>query len=267
MKLDDELVFLGTGGGRHNVRTQHRATGGILFKFNNSQAHIDPGPGSIIRMNQFNEDPTKTELFFVTHFHIDHFNDISVIIESSRKSFYDKNHNLMKKGILFTTKDCLQFISEYHLGMLREVVDFKPGNSYKYNEIEILGTKVKHSDLEGFGIFFKISDYSIVFSSDTMVFEDFAEQFNGADIIVLNLLRPDSVYCKRHLCTDEVIPYLNRITPTPKSLIITHFGWYMDGYKNQNFVESQVNKLKQETHIKNVIAATDGLKVKILDLV
>ena len=93
--MDDELVFLGSGGGRHHLRTQHRATGGILFKFNETQAHIDPGPGAIVRINQYGEDPTKTELFIVTHIHIDHFNDISVMIESSRNNFYDEDRNLI----------------------------------------------------------------------------------------------------------------------------------------------------------------------------
>ena len=83
MKKSDELVFLGSGGGRHNVRTQHRANGGILFKFNGIQGYIDPGSGSIVRITQFNEDPTKAELFFVTHFHNDHFNDIGAMIEAS----------------------------------------------------------------------------------------------------------------------------------------------------------------------------------------
>ncbi|MCK4238489.1 MAG: hypothetical protein KAX33_05155, partial [Candidatus Lokiarchaeota archaeon] len=98
---EDEIVFLGSGGGRIHIRTQYRATGGILFKFNGIQAHIDPGPGAIVRINQYNEDPLKTELFFVTHFHVDHFNDIQVMIEASRDRFYDNERKLVKKGILF----------------------------------------------------------------------------------------------------------------------------------------------------------------------
>ncbi len=60
---EDELIFLGSGGGRIHIRTQYRATGGILFKFNGIQGHIDPGPGAIVRINQYHEDPLKTELF------------------------------------------------------------------------------------------------------------------------------------------------------------------------------------------------------------
>ncbi|MDX1798337.1 MAG: MBL fold metallo-hydrolase, partial [Candidatus Lokiarchaeia archaeon] len=83
--MADEIIILGSGGGRHHIRTQYRATGGILYKFNDIQAHIDPGPGAIVRINQYKEDPVKTELFIVTHGHVDHYSDLSAVIESSRE--------------------------------------------------------------------------------------------------------------------------------------------------------------------------------------
>jgi ribonuclease BN (tRNA processing enzyme) len=265
--MNDELVILGSGGGRHHIRTQYRATGGILYKFNGIQAHIDPGPGAIVRINQYNEDPTKTDLFIVTHLHIDHFNDLSAIIEASRESLHDRNYNYYKKGTLITTNDTLRFVSEYHQNMLERIIRFKAGKHFNYNDIEITGTKVIHSKVEGFGLIFKLKDYSIGFSSDTTVFEGFSEQFSGVDILVLNLLRPDSIMCKRHMCTDEAIPYLNKITPSLKALVITHFGSYMDSpFSPHNFIPSQIEKLQQKTAIKHIIAAEDGLKINIVEL-
>jgi ribonuclease BN (tRNA processing enzyme) len=262
--MEDELVILGSGGGRHHIRTQYRSTGGILYKYNGIQAHIDPGPGAIVRLIQYNEDPIKTELFIVTHIHIDHFNDICAIIESSRENLHDKNYNYFKKGTLITTSDSLKFISDYHINMLEEVIEFKAGERFYYNGAEIIGTKVIHSQVEGFGIRFNLKDYSLAFSSDTKVFNGFSEQFFGVNILVLNLLRPNSITCRRHLCTDDVIPYLNKINPPLDGLVITHFGSYMDSPRSQkNFVPSQVKKLKEKTDIKNVIAAEDGLKIKI----
>ena len=270
--MDDEVIILGSGGGRHHIRTQHRATGGILYKFNGNQAHIDPGPGAVVRINQYGEDPTKTDLFIVTHVHIDHFSDISAMIEASRPNFYDKHRNFVKKGTLITTNDALPYIPNYHKNMLEKVIHFKPGDIYQFNNAKITGTKVIHTPkVEGFGIRFDLKKYSIAFSSDTMVFdgfsEQFSEQFSGVNVLILNLLRPDSVTCKRHLCTDEVIPYLNRINPCLDALIITHFGSYMDGFRaNLNHVPSQVKKLKENTKIRNVIAAEDGLKIKIKNI-
>jgi ribonuclease BN (tRNA processing enzyme) len=266
--MEDELVILGSGGGRHHIRTQHRANGGILYKFNGIQSHIDPGPGAIVRINQYKEDPVKTELFIVTHAHVDHYNDLSAIIESSREYLHDKNHQYYKKGILITTKEVLNLISTYHLNMLKDVIQFKAGGKYKYKDVEITGTKVVHSpNNEGFGLRFKLNRYTIAFTSDTMVFPGFSEQFFDTDVLILNLLRPNSVTCKRHLCTDEVIPYLNKITPPLKALIITHFGSYMDGPRShKNLVPSQVKKLREKTNIKNIISAEDGLKIKIPSL-
>jgi hypothetical protein len=100
-----------------------------------------------------------------------------------------------------------------------------------------------------------------------MVFEGFSEQYSGVDILILNLLRPDSQTCKRHATTNEMIPYLKNINPTLKGLIITHFGSRMDGPNTRvNHVPGQVKKLKERTKIKNVIGAEDGLKIKISDI-
>ncbi|MBA7636372.1 Ribonuclease BN [subsurface metagenome] len=266
--MNDELVILGSGGGRHHIRTQYRATGGIIYKFNGIQAHIDPGPGAIVRINQLQEDPLKTELFIVTHTHVDHYNDLSAIIESSREILHDRNYNYYKKGTLITTNDMLQYIFDYHINMLENIVRFKAGNTYNYKGVEIIGTKTVHSPKnEGFGIRFKLKDYSLAFTSDTMVYDGFSEEFSGVNILVLNLLRPDSMVCKRHLCTDEVIPYLNKIDPPLNSLIITHFGSYMDSPRStKNYVPSQVKKLQESSNIKNIVAAEDGLKISIREL-
>ncbi|MHA1150828.1 MAG: MBL fold metallo-hydrolase [Promethearchaeota archaeon] len=265
--MDDELVFLGSGGGRHHIRTQDRATGGVLYKFNDIQAHIDPGPGAIVRINQYHQDPTKTELFIVTHAHIDHMNDISVIIEGSREQLHDRNYNYFKKGTLITTEEVTRFISAYHKNMLQNIVIFKQGDIYDYKGVKITAKKAVHSQIEGFGVQFDLDSYTIVFSSDTQVFDGFAEQLAGVDILVLNLLRPDSITCRRHLCTDEVIPYLNEVEPPLKALILTHFGAMMTGFKTvENRIPNQVEKFKKQTNIKYIIASGDGLNVKISDL-
>jgi len=266
--MEDEIVILGSGGGRHHIRTQYRATGGIIYKFNGIQSHIDPGPGAIVRINQFQEDPVKTEFFIVTHAHVDHYSDLSAIIESSREILHDRNYNYYKKGTLITTNEVLKYISDYHLNLLEEIVKFKAGYIFNYKGVEIVGTKVVHSpNNEGFGIRFSLKNYSLAFTSDTMVFDDFSKEFSGSNILILNLLRPNSIVCKRHLCTDEVIPYLNNIDPPLDGLIITHFGSYMDSPRStKNYVPSQVKKLQKETNIQNIIAAEDGLKIKIREL-
>ncbi|MFW9819452.1 MAG: MBL fold metallo-hydrolase, partial [Candidatus Thorarchaeota archaeon] len=199
----------------------------------------------------------------VTHGHVDHYSDLSAIIESSREILHDKKYCYFKKGTLITTEEVLKYISDYHLNMLEEVIKFKAGDKINYKDIEIIGTKTVHSpNNEGFGVKFCLQDYSIAFTSDTMVYPEFSDEFSGCNVLVLNLLRPNSIFCKRHLCTDEVIPYLNKIDPPLNGLIITHFGSFMDGPRStKNYVPSQVKKLNESTNIMNIVAAEDGLKI------
>ena len=41
--------FLGTGGARFVVAKQIRASGGMWMRFGETQIHIDPGPGALVR--------------------------------------------------------------------------------------------------------------------------------------------------------------------------------------------------------------------------
>ena len=73
--------------------------------------------------------------------------------------------------------------------------------------------------------------------------------------------------CKRHLSTDQVIPYLNRINPPPNTIILNHFGVYMDSpLSKRNFIQSQVKKLKKLTNIDKIVAGKDDLKLQITEL-
>ena len=69
-----EIVFLGTGGGRFNLISQVRRTGGFIVR-GRLQLHIDPGPGALTACHDFSIDPGKTDAVVVTHNHIDHLND------------------------------------------------------------------------------------------------------------------------------------------------------------------------------------------------
>ncbi|MEM2942362.1 MAG: MBL fold metallo-hydrolase, partial [Candidatus Bathyarchaeia archaeon] len=77
----DQLIFLGTGGGRFSMITQTRQTGGIrILGARNIQ--IDPGPGSIAYSNRLGLDPRKVDSLLISHCHPDHDNDAEVYVEA-----------------------------------------------------------------------------------------------------------------------------------------------------------------------------------------
>ena len=99
----NELKFLGTAGARFVVSKQTRNSGGIWLSIDETNLLIDPGPGSLIRCltSKPRINPDKIDGIILTHRHIDHSNDINIMIEAMTKGGFNK------KGIVFTPNDAL----------------------------------------------------------------------------------------------------------------------------------------------------------------
>jgi len=123
---DHELIFLGTGGGRIHCITQHRKTGGIIYTFNGDQAHLEPGPGAIVYLNDMEIDALKTKWIIVTHNHTDHCNDAPVIIESVHGGRLS-----VPVGTLISTSDYISNLGKYYKGLLEDIIDMTPGKVVK----------------------------------------------------------------------------------------------------------------------------------------
>ncbi len=265
---DHELVFLGTGGGRIHSATQYRSTGGIIYFFNDSQIHIDPGPGAIVQLNKMGIDRHKTKWIVVTHNHTDHQNDTPIIIESLHKSLN------IPAGILISTEDFIQSLNPYYKSLLLEIISMKAGKRIQLSPHTIMeGTKVRHGHMEGFGFIIHQSNpnnisqsYQIGFTSDTEIYENFKEIYKRVDILVANVLRPKDISCNRHACVDEILPALKIVQP--KITILTHFGALFDSpSSNGKLIEQQVEYMQKELgNTTQIIAAQDGMHIKISEL-
>ena len=99
----DFIKFLGTAGGRFVMMKQLRASGGIWLSYKSTNILIDPGPGSIVRCNSSRPklNPQSLDAIILTHKHLDHANDINVMIEAMTEGGYKK------KGVVFVPRDAL----------------------------------------------------------------------------------------------------------------------------------------------------------------
>ena len=77
----NEIVFLGTGGGRFSVGRQLRASGGIILRISGIQFHVDPGPGALVRAREYNINPRETSVLLASNSMLDHCNDVNIITQ------------------------------------------------------------------------------------------------------------------------------------------------------------------------------------------
>jgi len=212
-----KIVFLGTGGGRVVTTLQMRGTGGFVINTESYQIHVDPGPGAIINARRFGKDPQKTNVICLSHNHIDHVNDVWVMAEAVREA------------ILISNKSCLEspegIVTPYIKKMFSEVHEAEPNKVIELNDLRIRVTKAEHNgDTTGF-IF--ESKYKLGYTSDTNYSKEIAKQYNGVDALIVNVLRPGSDRWKGHLCSEDVINFINDLEKKPKLVLLIHFGYKM----------------------------------------
>lgn len=254
----NQIKFLGTAGARFVVSKQMRNSGGIWINIEDTKILIDPGPGSLIRCLNSKPKIIPRELngIILTHRHIDHSNDVNIMIEAMTNGGFDK------KGILFAPKDCLNndpVIFEYLRNYLKKIELLEEKKTYKIGNIKF-STPIKHEHgVETYGLNLFGKNYQISIISDTKYFKDLEKYYEG-DILIINVVLLNNNHKIMHLSIDDVEKIIKK--NKPKLCILTHFG--MTVLKNKPW--EIANNISIKTNIK-VLAANDGMLININDYI
>lgn len=241
------VTFLGTGGGRFVLLMQRRHTGGIWLDLG-SQILLDPGPGSLVRALQYGKDPRKLDAVFVSHKHLDHYNDAEVLVEAMTDG------GKRKRGMLVVSKDSLDYISEYHRGLVDVLVP-APLQDFGVGELKVRALPTfNHVDALGFRFFSPGGD--VVYSSDTSYSKEVAGNYKNARLLILNVIFPQGKPVETHLNTDNAIEIVGETKP--EFCVITHFGMSM---LNAN-PSVEAKKIQEATGVET-IAARDGQTIDL----
>lgn len=248
------IKFLGTAGARFVVMKQLRASGGMWLNLDGTQVLVDPGPGSLLHClsSRPKLDPQQLEGIILTHRHLDHSNDVNIMIEAMT------NGGFKKKGIVFAPRDAfeddpvvLRYIRQQvnHTEILKEKGRYHIGNIVFETPV-----RLKHG-VETYGITFKGKTTTISLITDTDYFPELSSYFTG-EILIVNVVLMDDISTIEHLCLQEAEQLIKEIKP--RLAILTHFGMGMVKAKPWEIAESISKKLGIQ-----VIAARDGMLLDI----
>jgi len=245
------IKFLGTAGARFVMLTQLRASGGIWIKFNEENILIDPGPGSLIRAlnSRPKLQPQKLSGLILTHKHLDHSNDINLMVEAMTEGGFKK------RGLLFVPSDALGkggVIFDYLLNFPEKIIPLKKGK-FKIGSFEFEVPSLMVHSVETYGLKFKMGKSVVSLITDTEYFEDLANYYK-ADILIINVVFLEKRKGIQHLCLEEAEKLISAVKP--QKAILTHFGMTMLRAKPHILEESLSKKLGVE-----VKSAYDGMKL------
>src|SRR5580698_836008 len=102
--MSNSILFLGSGGARFVVARQIRASGGMWMRFGETQIHVDPGPGALVRALSHVPPCSPRELdgIVLSHKHLDHAGDVNAMIEAMTAGGF------RKRGTLLAPQDALE---------------------------------------------------------------------------------------------------------------------------------------------------------------
>ena len=101
MRVMNKIKFLGTAGARFVVSKQLRSSGGLWLTVDDTNVLIDPGPGSLVRClaSRPKLNPMDLDGIILTHRHLDHSNDINIIMEDLKREVLFLLHMMRLKVI------------------------------------------------------------------------------------------------------------------------------------------------------------------------
>lgn len=251
----NKIKFLGTGGGRFVVSRQLRKSGGIWISIDDTNLILDPGPGSLVRIlsSKPKLNPRNLDGIILSHRHLDHTNDVNIIIEAMTNGGWDK------KGVLFAPKETLEddpVVFNYIRDYLEKIEILKEKKRYKIGNISF-DTPIKniHHGVEGYSFNFFGKKTTISIITDTKYFKDLEAKYKG-DILILNVVFYNNKKNFQHfdIADAEKIIAANK----PKLTVLTHFGMTILRKRPWEIAE----KISNDLGVK-VIAARDGLEIDL----
>ena len=252
----DEIRFLGTAGARFVMITQLRSSAGTVLSLKGTNILIDPGPGTLVRFATAKPkiNPAKLRGIILTHKHLDHSNDVNVMIEAMTEGGFKP------RGVLLCPRDAITnggdaVVLDYYKKLLQRIEVMSEGGIYSIGKLEINTPKRHVHGVETYGLNIKEKGETrtkVSFISDTLYFPSLEDYYDG-QVLVMNV----AMYRRRegvqHLCVEDARRIIE--IRRPKVAILTHFGMTMLRNKPWEIAK----RISEETGVE-VIAARDGMK-------
>ncbi len=223
LAADHWIKFLGTAGARFVMLRQLRASGGIWIKSKEVNILIDPGPGSLLRCASSRPklDPTKLNAIILTHRHLDHSNDVNVMIEAMTEGGFKK------RGVVFAPSDAIGedgIILSHAKGYAGKIEALEPEKSYQVGEFIFQTSPLLKHPCQTYGLKFSMGNTRVAILADTEYFLEIKDYFQ-CDCLIVNVVFQEPREGVQHLSFPDVKKIVSALRP--KKTILTHFGMTM----------------------------------------
>jgi phosphoribosyl 1,2-cyclic phosphodiesterase len=240
---------MGTAGARFMVAQQIAASGGLYLEEGETRLSLDPGPGAIVQYAKRKVDLTTLAAIVVSHRHLDHANDLNVMVEGMTDGGFSH------RGVVMCPSDVLDddpLLLRYLRRFPREIVRLAPETTYRVGDVTFTTSGRHVHQVETYG--FRFSD-RLGWVTDSAYYDGIAEQ-HAANVMVLHTIL---LHCRPelpHLCVADVERIIR--DAKPRRAYLTHYGMTVWRANPTEIAAGMSQRLGID-----VRAAHDGLAVEL----
>ena len=258
------ITFLGCAGGAETMGDQVAGAGGILFTFEGTQLHLDPGPGSGILAARAKVNLRATNVLLVSSNLLHACNDVNLMIDAMTYSGFDKTGLLLcAKSVVERTEHERPYVTKFHKKAVQKYVGLSVPEEVKINDL-VIQTLPCHCPDDPTAVGFKIrtKEFILVYSGDTIYDDTVVDSYRGAQILILQHRYPfalDATHRTKALASEDVVRIIEKVRPS--FVILTGFGTKLM-LANPLYEAREIQRL---TNVP-VLAAREGLALAPISL-
>jgi len=228
------------------------------MRFGETQIHVDPGPGALVRALSHVPpcNPRELSAIVLSHKHLDHAADSTAMIEAMTSGGF------RKRGMLLAPQDALRgepSVLPYAQPFVERLYVLEPSSGpYMIDDVE-LHTSIAHMHaVQTYGMHFRARGLRVSYLPCGRYFDGLVADYAAykPDVLIVNVLRYADAMNVDHLTWEDARRVVEGVAP--RVAIFQHFGTKM--------LEARPEKLAQELEDElgiRAIAAYDGLEVDL----
>ena len=230
----------------------------MWMRFGQTQLHVDPGPGALVRALSHVPpcNPRELDAILLSHKHLDHSGDVNAMIEAMTAGGF------RRRGAILAPRDAFEgepVIFPYAQRFVERTIVLEPSSGpYAIGDVQVHTSMAQVHAAQTYGLHFAYHDMRVAYLPCGRFFEGLIEDYkrHSPDVLVVNVLRFRDTLDVDHMTWEQAQRVVEGVRP--KVAIFQHFGTTM--------LEREPNALAQELEDRlglRAIAADDGLLVDL----
>jgi phosphoribosyl 1,2-cyclic phosphodiesterase len=252
------VLFLGSGGARFVVARQLRASGGMWMRFGETQIHVDPGPGALVRAltNVPPCNPRELDAIVLSHKHLDHSSDVNAMVEAMTSGGFRPRGTLLAPADAF---DREPVILPYARRFVDQLQRLEPSaGPYRIGGVDLRTSRAHAHAVQTYGLHFDYDGLRVAYLPCGRFFEELGADYARLqpNVLIINVLRFRDAMTVDHLTWDDACRVVAEVRP--QVAVFQHFGTKMLEADPQRLAQS----LEDELGLR-AIAAYDGFTLDV----